>query len=327
MGDTVWLMHGDCTQKLAEIGDGVVDALVTDPPYDLTPKSGRKGFMEAEWDGTGVAFSKTVWKEAYRVMKPGAWAFIFGATRTFHRMAVAVEDSGFEIRDTIHWTYVQGMPKSVNIALALDKDAGVQGHRGRRFAMVGGDLPVPKGMAKHVPITDEAKEWDGWGTALRATHELILVARKPPEGTLLENVRTHGTGAMNVEAGKNREGLWPTNTVFSCECDGVCQNPCPYRNMGVDPKQMHHSFPFFRLEKKPNGAERGESTHPTLKPVALMKWLIELATRKGGVVLDPFMGSGTTGVAAVKLGRMFVGVELVEGFFDDAQRRIEAANG
>ena len=327
MSDNFWLMLGDCRQKLAEIGEGVVDVVITDPPYDLVSKTTGKGFMEAAWDSTGVAFSTTIWKEVFRVLKPGAWIFVFGATRTFHRMAVAVEDAGFEIRDTIHWTYIQGFPKSVNIALALDKAAGVQGHRGKRFALAGGDLPAPKSIPKHVPITDEAKKWDGWGTALRATHELILVARKPLEGTLVESVQMHGTGALNVDAGQNSAGMWPTNSVFSCVCEDDCLKSCPYQEMGMTKKQMCHSFPVFKMEKKPSGEEREDSVHPTMKPLSLMEWLVRISTREGAVVLDPFMGSGTTGVAAVRLGRMFVGVELVQGFFEDAQRRIEAANG
>lgn len=328
MNDTFWLMQGNCVEKLAELRDNSVDVMVTDPPYDLTTNGSKKGFMEALWDGTGIAFSSTVWKEALRVLKPGAWAFVFGATRTYHRMASAVENAGFDIRDTIHWTYIQGFPKSQNLALAIDKDAGVQGHRGKRFALAGGDLPTPNGVERHQPITDEAKEWDGWGTALRATHELILVARKPFDGTLVENIRQHGTGALNIDAARNGDGMWPTNSIFSCICETACLDECPYVKMGVDPNRINRSFPVFKMVPKPLGEERKETKHPTLKPVGLMKWLLDLSSRPGSVVLDPFMGSGTTGVAAVQGKRFFVGMELTEEFFKDAERRIgEVENG
>jgi len=161
------VLHGDSRVLLPYLPAGSVDAIITDPPYDLTG-NGTGGFMGHAWDSTGVAFDTAIWTECLRVLKPGGHALVFGGTRTFHRVAVALEDSGFEIRDVVSWFYASGMPKSHNIAKAAQK-AGVD--------------PGP---------------FDGWGSALKPAWEPIIVARKPLEGTLLNNATVHGTGGLKI---------------------------------------------------------------------------------------------------------------------------------
>jgi DNA modification methylase len=192
------LLHGDCRDQLATIPDNSIDAIVTDPPYEL-------GFMGKSWDASGIAYNPTVWTECLRVLKPGGHLLAFSGSRTYHRMAVAIEDAGFQIRDQIMWVYGSGFPKSLNISIAIDKQAGVMGHRGKRVSVAGNrnqngeDLPNAQSMPHHKPITPEAEVWEGWGTALKPAHEPIVLARKPLVGTVAENVLRFGVGGLNID--------------------------------------------------------------------------------------------------------------------------------
>ena len=200
------LMLGDCRDRLKELPDNSIDSIVTDPPYEL-------GFMGKSWDASGVAYDVTVWKECLRVLKPGGHLLSFGGSRTYHRMACAIEDAGFQIRDQIMWVYGSGFPKSLNISKAIDKAAGAERE------VIGQKLHARKGVASAeertvigagafgearmgditAPSTAEAKEWDGWGTALKPAHEPIVLARKPLDGTVANNVLTHGVGGINID--------------------------------------------------------------------------------------------------------------------------------
>lgn len=192
--------HGDCLEVLAELPDASVDAVVTDPPYEL-------GFMGKGWDASGIAYRVDLWAEALRVLKPGGHLLAFGGTRTWHRLACAIEDAGFEVRDSIAWMYGSGFPKSLDVSKAIDKAAGAErqvvgpnrfaGINGKANADVYGVASRPDETA---PITDAAREWSGWGTALKPAHEPIVVARKPLVGTVAANVLEHGTGALNIDA-------------------------------------------------------------------------------------------------------------------------------
>jgi len=192
--DRATVYHGDCLTVLAELPDGSVDAVVTDPPYEL-------GFMGKGWDASGIAYRVDLWAEALRVLKPGGHLLAFGGTRTWHRLACAIEDAGFEVRDSIAWMYGSGFPKSLDVSKAIDKAAGVwRGKAGPvesgNEAMSGGNYArTPKGD----PVTDAAHQWQGWGTALKPAHEPIVVARKPLTGTVAANVLEHGTGALNID--------------------------------------------------------------------------------------------------------------------------------
>jgi len=193
-------MLGDCRDRLKELPDDSIDSIVTDPPYEL-------GFMGKSWDASGVAYDVTVWRECLRVLKPGGHLLSFGGSRTYHRMACAIEDAGFQIRDQIMWVYGSGFPKSLNISKAIDKAAGAERERvPYKGGIAGGSGNYGGGGQIHVgtkdgafPVTAEAEEWDGWGTALKPAHEPIVLARKPLDGTVANNVLTHGVGGINID--------------------------------------------------------------------------------------------------------------------------------
>ena len=226
------LLHGDCRAVMAGLPAASVDAIVCDPPYHLTsivkrfgnPNSApaqygtdgvyarsSKGFMGKVWDGGDVAFQPEIWAAALRVAKPGAHLLAFGGTRTFHRLAVAIEDAGWEIRDTVMWVYGSGFPKSHDVGKGIDKAAGAEREVVGRASAAGAfshngphsafshDAPARDNIDITVPATAAAQQWDGWGTALKPAWEPIIVARKPLEGTVAANVLAHGTGALNID--------------------------------------------------------------------------------------------------------------------------------
>ena len=372
-------MVGDCAERLRELEPESVDAVVTDPPYGL-------GFMGKAWDH--AVPSADVWSEVLRVLKPGGHMVAFFGSRTYHRGAVAIEDAGFEIRDQLMWIYGSGFPKSLNVAIAIDKQAGATGDRGRRCSVVGNraqgeDVERAVGMPAHEPITEDAKRWSGWGTALKPAHEPIVLARKPFRGTVARNVLEHGTGAINVEAcripasdntpapvGKfgrtyslgpsgftgERDGSsddlgrWPANVMHDGADDVLEHFPrsdsTPYRENvaagDVLPLSTRAAGGFsdsgsaarFFYTAKASADDRNEelpsrmrNRHPTVKPCDLMRWLVRLIAPPGGVVLDPFMGSGSTGKAAMLEGFDFVGCELDPAHAEIAELRISGAGG
>lgn len=214
------LINDDCRIALASLPDNSVDSIVTDPPYEL-------GFMGKSWDASGIAYDVTVWQECLRVLRPGGHLLSFGGSRTYHRMACAIEDAGFQIRDQIMWVYGSGFPKSLNISKSIEgllttgsanktafkHLAGEQVDRGnwgiaqQQFEHGQRDTNYDETagatrLGKLEPTTNQAKEWDGWGTALKPAHEPIVMARKPLEGTVANNVLTHGTGGINIDASR-----------------------------------------------------------------------------------------------------------------------------
>jgi site-specific DNA-methyltransferase (adenine-specific) len=325
------LLHGDCLERLKELPDCSVDACVTDPPYGLS-------FMGKAWDYDVP--SAEVWREVLRVLKPGGHLLAFAGTRTQHRMAVQIEDAGFEIRDMIAWVYGSGFPKSRNLA---------------------GD-------------------WQGWGTALKPALEPITVARKPFKGTVAANVLEHGTGAINVDGcrvgteggcrtqeayqggnnlhcygrGLNDQrspavaglGRWPANLIHDgseevvglfphttsgggngvrSELPNTCMSGKNYARTTTNgqPPSTGSAARFFYCAKA-SKADRGDGNgHPTVKPTELMRYLCRLVTPPGGVVLDPFMGSGSTGKAAAFEGFRFIGIEREAEYLEIARGRIQ----
>jgi len=221
------LLHGDCRDVLRTLADNSIDSIVTDPPYEL-------GFMGKSWDASGVAYDVTVWQECLRVLKPGGYLLSFGGSRTYHRMACAIEDAGFQIRDQIMWVYGSGFPKSLNISKAIDKAAGAERevvgsykatgtarnskHIGAKtHAAIGEYETDVEDIYLTAPTTDEAKEWDGWGTALKPAHEPIVLARKPLVGTVANNVLTHGVGGINIDGCRVGETVetWPSSHSYA----------------------------------------------------------------------------------------------------------------
>jgi DNA modification methylase len=197
--DRATIYHGDCRNIMeGQLPDNWVDSIVTDPPYEL-------GFMGKGWDGSGIAYNVEVWENAYRILKPGGHLLAFGGTRTWHRLAVAIEDAGFEVRDSIAWMYGSGFPKSHDVSKAIDKVAGaerevlasrkVQDIRGNKYNSATDTMQYDI----TAPATPAAQQWQGWGTALKPAFEPIVVARKPLIGTVAENVLAHGTGALNID--------------------------------------------------------------------------------------------------------------------------------
>jgi len=343
----------DCVEGMKLLDDNSIDSIVTDPPYEL-------GFMGKKWDSTGIAYNVDVWRECLRVLKPGGHLLAFGGTRTYHRMACAIEDAGFEIRDQIQWIYGSGFPKSHNISKAIDKKFGAKREVIKTVKGMGKQNPEWNGTAKGrkenyykpeyqltAPATPEAKQWDGWGTALKPAHEPIVLARKPlSEKTIADNVLKWGTGGINIDGCRIGEG--GDYTVHHSGSSGtgiyqwnkgeqVASSTDYYKTEGRFPanvildeeagrmldEQQEGVSRFFYCAKA-SRKERGEfNKHPTVKPIALMEYLIKLVTPPEGIVLDPFLGSGTTALAALNLGRFFIGIELNEEYCEIARRRIE----
>lgn len=363
----VILYAGDCVDVMRRMPEASVDAIVTDPPYEL-------GFMGKAWDGTGIAYQVDMWAAALRVLKPGGHLLAFSGTRTYHRMTCAIEDAGFEIRDCIAWMYGSGFPKSLDVSKAIDKAAGAEREvigtwsmpgRGSRSSEQRYGLTNDSGSIT-TASTDEAVKWNGWGTALKPAFEPIVVARKPLIGTVAQNVLEHGTGALNIDACRigteervaaftsfapasgNRlgapgtaearrgtqgdphtyTGRWPANVALDETAASMLDQQSGDRpemasqrhispakpgvfgvGHGSETKPYHEGYDdnggasrFFYTAKASrqdrNVGGLANNTHPTVKPTELMRWLIRLVTPPGGIILDPFGGSGSTGLAA-----------------------------
>ena len=423
------LHNYDCLNVLKMmIEDEVfVDSIVTDPPYEL-------GFMGRSWDSTGIAFQKETWELCFKVLKPGGHLLAFSGSRTYHRMAVAIEDAGFEIRDQVMWLYGSGFPKSMNVGKALDKKLGneriktgekkTHSNKGikqseQRTAIGAGAF----GQEVEEDVTVGTTEWEGWGTALKPAHEPLVLARKPlSEKSVVDNVLNHRTGAINIDGcrvegndakypdtnpdfrdqgrqskenmgidklsfgqtenvkrkkvvrkSRDENGVW-TNDNSGMKAEGseyadadprgrfpsnimhdgsdsikkLFEDKSRYfycaktskaeRNQGLDnfpiknkkggggtsnnvwyEDDVNSASGKFGSEKAPS-----KNVHPTVKPIKLMKYLCRLITPKGGTVLDPFMGSGSTGMAAKEENFDFVGIEKEEEYFNIASARIES---
>ena len=417
----LWLMHGDCLERMKEIHDGSVDSIVTDPPYGLS-------FMGKKWDYDVP--SVEIWAECLRVLKPGGHLLAFAGTRTQHRMAVRIEDAGFEIRVMIAWVYGSGFPKSMDVSKQIDKAAGAE--RGTKYRAHGDNKVFGEGKGKAAgvdrtpgavlsdpPATEAARQWQGWGTALKPALEPITVARKPLIGTVAENVLTHGTGALNIDgcrvgdenlsaqwdrvwndnsgelgqrydqsaiiSGKQvPDGRWPANLIHDGSDEVLALFPMTSGAVGMtkhgsgsnsvygkfrrsemstgnggqrdsgsaarffycakaSKKDRNEGLEAFDsvmanfaggtdLSKNGDGSPRNmnadaKNPHPTVKPTELMAYLCRLVTPPGGVVLDPFMGSGSTGKAAMREGFNFVGIEREAEYLEIARARIEDSRG
>lgn len=352
--------------------DNSVDAIVTDPPYGLS-------FMGRHWDHgvPGVEF----WERAFRVLKPGGHLLAFGGPRTYHRLTCAIEDAGFEIRESCMWLFAQGFPKSLNISKAIDKAAGAErevteviyNYSGEKRNCMAGDYSGNRVIT--APATDAAKQWEGWGSALKPAHEPICVARKPFPGTLANNVLQWGVGGLNIdkcrvgteiveagragrgdcdgysgglkgqETGGSSMGRWPANVIHDgsdevlalfpdskgqlaatgSRTQGALYGAVDAGVSGIQPRNDAGSAARYFYCSKASKKDRDGSTHPTMKPTDLMRYLCRLVTPPGGIVLDPFMGSGSTGKAALREGFRFIGCELEAEYHAIAQARLKAA--
>jgi DNA modification methylase len=359
----VELLHGDCLERVQELPDCSVDACVTDPPYGLR-------FMGKAWDYDVP--QAEVWREVLRVLKPGGHLLAFAGTRTQHRMAVNIEDAGFEIRDMIAWLYGSGFPKSLDVSKAIDKAAGAERevvgvtHRTRGIC---GEMAAAvrcsvcgktrngtscKCDPDNGPATPEAQQWDGWGTALKPALEPITVARKPLQITVAANVLEHGTGAINIDGCRvgDNSGRWPANLIHDGSDEvtelfpqnvrgaipgtqkigdktttnrdnNVSYATCGYQKISGYKEEVGSAARFFYCAKASKADREDGNSHPTVKPTDLMRYLCRLVTPPGGIVLDPFMGSGSTGKAAVLEGFRFIGIEREAEYIEIARGRIQ----
>jgi DNA modification methylase len=413
------ILTGDCVEEMAKLDADSVDAVVTDPPYGLgfmgkawdSPEgngswtragtaigvdhrttSERSGSMKAgSYDrSTASQHAFQAWcelwaTEAYRVAKPGAHLLAFGGTRTYHRLASAIEDAGWEIRDCLVWAYASGFPKSLDVSKAIDKG---NGHWRGRAGAVTVEQQAAKGTEyartpKGDPVTAEAVRWAGWGTALKPAWEPIVMARKPLRGTVAANVQRYGTGALNIDgtriptseadraaieapngflrAGYQRPrtdgtfmegtatataadgtlGRWPPNLLLTDPLfDGtdVVGGEPGYSRFYIVPKAARSDRePLVRgelaqgeLRTMGDGANGHDparpiqraNVHPTVKPVELMRHLVRLVTPPGGVVLDCFLGSGSTAIAAELEGFAWIGIEKEPEYVAIAEARL-----
>jgi DNA modification methylase len=357
---------GDCLEALALIPDESIDAVVTDPPYGLA-------FLGQKWDsfkatneaksqvvkglGTGMRMTTLAenrnfqeWSlqwtsECLRVLKPGGWLLAFGGSRTYHRLACAVEEAGFDVRDQLLFIYGQGFPKSMDVSKAIDRAAGaereVTGEKLTNVGMQGGNFANASKSGvitlRDKPATSEAQQWEGWGTALKPAHEPIVMARKPFKGTVANNVLLHGTGAINIDGCRVEGDRWPANLIHdgSEAVEDVLGKATGYFYCAKPSKKEKdrgcEDLPITRPDQRTEigmgsvvekGVLPGRNSHPTVKPIALMRYLCRLVTPPGGLVLDPFMGSGTTGIAALEEGFDFAGIEKEQQYIEIAKRRV-----
>jgi len=407
MGVTVH--HGDSREVLKGFADASIDSVVCDPPYALVSigkrfgaenaaaaKPGKTGayarasagFMGQKWDTGETAFDPAFWAEVLRVLKPGGHLLAFSGTRTYHRLACAVEDAGFEIRDMVSWLYGSGFPKSHNVGKAIDRHNGderpVVGTETIANDMRGGALlDVAHGIDRPAferNVTSAASAasaaWEGWGTALKPACEPIVLARKPLSGTVAANVLVHSTGALNIDgcrvdatdnttkawrgagdrdrdqyrtgtSGKpvpTDKGRWPANVItdgseevqaaFPPTAPSSIGKPrgaasgdgCGMTRTGTEYADAGSAARFF-YSSKADAADRCGSKHPTVKPIDLMAYLCRLVTPPGGTVLDPFAGSGSTGMACLREGFDCVLIEREAQYVEDIHRRLKHVEG
>ncbi len=383
------LHNADCADALPLLDDACIDALVTDPPAGI-------GFMGKDWDGDKggrdqwITWLAEIMREALRVLKPGGHALVWALPRTSHWTATALENAGFEIRDVGLHLFGTGFPKSLDVSKAIDKGAGaerevvaVRGTKAAGLTDLGYTTRIPDVIT--APATDDARQWAGWGTALKPAAEHWILARKPLVGTVAANVLEHGTGALNIDACRiacdprpkmvrtetvvaatamsgtstgatssgemTSLGRWPAHVTLDEDAAAALDAQSGVQKSGVAVQrnrdgEVHNAvYGAFRKPAgadagygdtggasrffyvaKPSKAERGDgNTHPTVKPVALMRWLARLITPPGGLVLDPFAGSGTTALACRAEGFSFVGFERERAYFDIAQKRLRDA--
>jgi site-specific DNA-methyltransferase (adenine-specific) len=370
------ILVGDCRESMATLETESVDAVVCDPPYEL-------GFMGKKWDASGIAYDLEVWRQALRVLKPGGHLLAFSGSRTYHRMACAIEDAGFDVRDQIMWLYGSGFPKSHDVSKAIDKSAGAEREVIgldetwiKRTGMSAGEGTAtyttstfgsasgPNAGKITAPATDDARRWSGWGTALKPAHEPICMARKPLAGTVAANVLRYGTGAINVDGCRVRweseddAAAAATGFAKSRERGSVIQSlsigkesrdgtntyhpdqlagrwPANVLHDGSDEatEDLRDAARYFYTAKA-SGEDRHEmlgdlpkNVHPTVKPTDLMRYLVRMVTSPGGLVLDPFTGSGSTGRAAMLEGMRFIGCELSPEYAEIARARIRFTLG
>jgi site-specific DNA-methyltransferase (adenine-specific) len=310
-------LYSESCYGLVQLDDQSIDALVTDPPYGI-------GYQAHDWDK--ALPNAQIWHDCLRVLKPGAFGLVFSSVRLMHRTMVALEDNGFLIKDVLFWTFLNGMPKSRNVGLDIDRVLGVESEPNGHYRYVQGykkggaeNYVVPDKKSRCQPASDEGKQYHGAGLGLKPAYEPIILVQKPlAEGlTVAQNLLEYGTGALNLEE---------TRIPFEAGEEGkVGHNPHPKGRVAANlirTEAWEDGYDKFFMVPKVRQHAEDFNKHPTLKPVALMEHLVKLVSFGGQQVLDPFMGSGSTGVACLSLDRKFVGYEVNPEYFAIAERRL-----
>ncbi|MFY7786902.1 MAG: DNA-methyltransferase [Thermoflexibacteraceae bacterium] len=345
----ITIEQGSCYEKILHLPKNSIDGLVTDPPYGIS-------FQNQDWDKPIVQEdiagntkkncpNPKIWAECFRVLKHGAFGFVFSFPRVMHRVMADLEDNGFIIKDVLMWVYLNGMPKSRNIGLDIDKLEGVESKIVGEYNYVQGYVPngadtykTKQQKYKLKPASEKGKKYDGAGLGIKPSYEPIILVQKPIEKGLnvAENLLKYGTGALNLEAtripyekGESKvghnphpKGRVPANILRT---DKLNDNNDKYFFYGekdelLDSEDIYLLKELFYPKVRQN--KEDFNIHPTLKPVPLMEHLVQLIGFDGHTILDPFMGSGSTGVACVNANKNFVGYELAEEYFVVAQKRI-----
>ena len=319
------VLGGDCVARLNMLDEESIDNCITDPPYEI-------GFMGQGWDNTGVAYNPATWRAVHRVLKPNGYMLVFGATKTHHRIADAIQRAGFEMVDIIAWCYGTGFPKSHNIGKAVDKlegnereVVGVSKNDRPNSQVKGGrgfDSAFNKGQ-EHQPIieTKGQSQWEGWGTALKPAWEPIIVARKKGSQRNVDYSQFYyipKPSKSEKNAGLEAFEDKVSNPIYGNRvCSSCGKNELQSSSKGLSRRCFCENPVWGNARIKPT-----KNTHPTVKPVKLMKKLVEEFTEEDSTVLDPFTGSGTTGMASVISDRDFIGCELTSEYIPLAKARI-----
>lgn len=309
-------IYNKSSYSLEDIEYNSIDSIITDPPYGIS-------YQNNYWDKDLP--SKEIWENSFKKIKPGGFGLIFSSVRLMHRLMVDLEDSGFLIKDVLFWSYLNGMPKSRNVGLLIDSELNIKSKKVGEYKYVqgykknGADNYKVEKKHKLSPSSDLGKKYNGAGLGLKPAYEPIILIQKPLEKGLnvAQNIIKYGTGALNFE---------DTRIPYDEDEGKVGHNPhekgrVPANLLRTD--KFKDGYDKFFLVPKVRQNKEDFNFHPTLKPVELMQHLVKLTTFDEQVVLDPFMGSGSTGLACIELKRKFVGYELDKDYFKIAETRLD----
>ncbi len=316
---TPYTLFNQSCYGLSPLADSSVDALVTDPPYGIS-------YQNNYWDKDLP--NKQIWKDSLRVLKSGAFGLVFSSVRLMHRLMVDLEDSGFIIKDVLFWAYLNGMPKSRAVALDIDKALNVESKAVGKYSYVQGykkggaeNYYTENDKLKYEPASDLGIKYTGAGLGIKPAYEPIILVQKPIKKglTVAQNIIEYGTGALNLEE---------TRIPYAKGEGKVGHNPHPKGRVTSNllrTDELNDGYDKFFVVPKVRQHAEDFNHHPTLKPIELMQHLIKLVSFENQLILDPFMGSGSTGVASIMLNRRFTGYELDSEYFKICQKRIETA--
>ncbi|MEA2097493.1 MAG: site-specific DNA-methyltransferase [Patescibacteria group bacterium] len=308
-------LYNKNSYELEDIDSNSVDSIITDPPYGIS-------YQNNYWDKDLP--KKEIWDNSFKKLKPGAFGLIFSSIRLMHRLMVNLEDSGFLIKDVLFWSYLNGMPKSRNVGLLIDQELNIKSEKIGEYKYVqgykknGADSYKIKQKFKLSPISELGKKYDGSGLGTKPAYEPIILIQKPikKELNVAQNIIRYGTGALNFEESR---------IPYEKGENKVGHNPHPKGRVPANiirTNKFKDGYDKFFLVPKVRQNKESFNFHPTLKPVELMFHLVKLVSFENQTVIDPFMGSGSTGLACLELKRKFIGYELDKDYFKIAEQRL-----